>query len=241
MSPINVVILLVLLLSLLTSSSYSFTLSSYYIKSKITRTKFITLLNSQKTNQNNNNNELNVLQQKTFPVLHRIAGVEWNGSCRYVNSDLQPLYNLKLVGGLRYDLDGTICTLSSFLTFPNGQTREVVMRGDKKMDTSNSNNDSNNISPTITLESTSPDGGPIYMVLTELSPDTILINEVEKGSGNIIMTSSISIVNEGRELVQVSHEIGDNRKDAVEGHQVWRLKQVPIEYDDFATRDTTGR
>jgi hypothetical protein len=187
---------------------------------------------SQSQQQPTDNNTSSSSSATNFPVLNRIAGVEWNGVCRYVNSDLKAITNLKLVGGLRYDLDGTICTLSSFLTFPNGNTREVVMRGNRR-----------NTEPftPMRLDSTAEDGGPIYMILTELGPDTVLINEVEKGSGKIIMTSSLSIVNEGKELVQISHEVGEADKIAIEGHQVWRLKQVPIEYDDFAARDTTGR
>ena len=164
-----------------------------------------------------------------FPVIKKIAGYEWNGLCRYVNEELNPVTNLKLVGGLRYDLNGTTCTLSSFLTFPNGNTREVVMQGIK-----------NDGRPSMRLDSTAEDGGPIYMILTELGPDTILINEVDKASKKIIMTSSLSVVNGGKELVQVSHEVGDGNV-SVEGHQVWRLKQVPIEYDDFGVSDTTAR
>ena len=104
-------------------------------------------------------------------------------------------------------------------------------------------NDDNTMSHKIRLDSTAQGGGPIYMVLSELPPDTILINEVERATGTVIMTSSLSIVNEGKELVQISHEVGDDNGKvlSIEGHQVWRLKQVPIEYDDFAARDTTGR
>ena len=183
--------------------------------------------------QNQAPNQESDITSKLFPVLSQISGVEWNGACRYVSADLRPVTKLKLVGGVRYDLDDKNCTLSSFLTFPNGQTREVVMRGTK---------DESDNSHSLRLDSTAPDGGPIYMLLTEVLPDTVLINEVEKSSEKIIMTSSLSIVNGGNELVQVSHEVGDEgNKISMEGHQIWRLKQVPIEYDDFAARDTTGR
>ncbi len=108
--------------------------------------------------------------------------------------------------------------------------------------TKDENNNSATKNNVLRLDSTAEDGGPIYMLLTELAPDTVLINEVEKTTGKIIMTSSLSIVNDGKELVQISHEVGDQGNGGViEGHQVWRLKQVPIEYDDFAARDTTGR
>lgn len=173
-----------------------------------------------------------------YPVLSRIAGINWTGECRYVNADLVYASQLKLVGGVRYDIndeqDETFITLSSFLTFPNGNTREVVMQGTKSA-----------TSPTIRLNSTANDGGPIYMLLTELAPDTILINEIEEASGKTILTSSLSVTNEG--LVQISHEVGDGGENAIEGHQVWRLtgdmrqRDGPIQYDDFELRPTTGR
>lgn len=68
------------------------------------------------------------------------------------------------------------------------------------------------------------DEGPIIMMRSQIAPDTILINEVEKMSGKIIMTSSISIVQteRGLELVGVSHKAGDvggAGKDAIEGQE----------------------
>lgn len=222
-----------------------------------------------------------------FPVLHRIAGIEWTGPCRYVGADLKHVKDLKLFGGIRYDVtvpnksstntagddttstssdddhDVVMCTLSSFLTFPNGKTREVVMTG---------------AIPTAAQGSTSGDAdagtlrlnavegnGPIYMVLTELAPDTILINEVDKASGKVVLTSSLSLVSTRTtpggggggldELVQVSHEVGDDNSGAaasnniiIEGHQVWRLKPTkhttpPAQNnDDYDVRlGTTGR
>ncbi len=63
-----------------------------------------------------------------------------------------------------------------------------------------------------------------------------------------ILTASLSIVendNGGNmELIQVSHEVGDNAKSPIEGHQTWRLyKNRAIEYDDFgaSVQDTTRR
>jgi hypothetical protein len=176
---------------------------------------------------------------KLFPVIHRIAGAEWSGECRYVNADLVHASQLKLVGGVQYDTDEAQVTLSSFLTFPNGNIREMVMQGTKTAS-----------SPTVRLTSTAEEGGPIYMNLTELAPDTILINEVEAVSGKIIMTSSLSLVEgkNGLELTQVSHEVGDNSGNessttqAIDGHQVWRLTKtkIPIHNDDFDFRGTTG-
>jgi hypothetical protein len=50
--------------------------------------------------------------------------------------------------------------------------------------------------------------GLIYLVVAELPPDTVLLNEVDKATGKIVMTTSLSVVNGGEELVQVSHEVG---------------------------------
>lgn len=155
-----------------------------------------------------------------YPVINRIAGKNWTGTCKYINSDLIHLSKLKLSGGVRYDIDGqNNITLSSYLTFPNGKTREVVMTGSK-------DDSSNNVIILNPIEE-----GPIQMILSEIAPDTILVNEVEIASGKIIMTCSTSIVHGvygDMELVQISHEVGggggeDNT--TIEGHQVWTLKQ----------------
>uniref|UniRef100_A0A7S2UNV2 Uncharacterized protein n=1 Tax=Attheya septentrionalis TaxID=420275 RepID=A0A7S2UNV2_9STRA len=166
-----------------------------------------------------------------YPVISRIAGMNWTGSCRYVGADLVPLSELELTGGVRYDINnGTIVTLSSFLTFPNGNTREVMMRGSRE---------NNSDSPVIVLRSMEEEGGPIRMHLTELGDDTILINEVEEATGKTILTASLSITatpgKSGRmELVQVSHEIGEGTQSIIQGHQVWRLRaEGPVEFDDF--------
>ncbi len=175
-----------------------------------------------------------------YPVISRIANTEWTGRCKYTGADLSPL-NIKLVGGVRYDIVAPgadddnqqhFVRLSSFLTFPNGKTREVVMQGRK---------DGTHPLKLVSIE----DDGPIYMLLTELAPDTILINEIEKSSGRTIMTASLSIVekdNGEMELIQISHEVGDNDVSLIEGHQTWRLyKNRAIEFDDFGVQDTTRR
>jgi hypothetical protein len=178
-------------------------------------------------------------KDELFPVLRKIQGIDWEGECRYTGADLNPAPFL-LKGGSRYDLDmeaDNTCTLTSFLTFPNGQTRRVSMSGKRgSLDR-----------PSMRLDPVEEEG-PIYMVLTELAPDTVLLNEVDKESGKIILTASISLVNGGTELVQVSHEVGD-KDTPIEGHQVWRLKKATIVYDDFGNdeknknlyRDATGR
>ena len=140
---------------------------------------------------------------------------------------------LKLTGGVKYDVNGTTLTLSSYLTFPNGNTREVVMKGERTA-----------FPPTHEVMTLEPvEEGPIIMKLSEVYPDTILINEVERATGKIIMTSSVSIVQglNGVEIVGVSHEVGDEMKNAIEGHQIWRMTALSpiIEYND-KFKDTTG-
>mmetsp|Transcript_25177 Transcript_25177/g.37043 ORF Transcript_25177/g.37043 Transcript_25177/m.37043 type:complete len:174 (+) Transcript_25177:248-769(+) len=157
-----------------------------------------------------------------FPVLSRIEGVNWEGECRYTDINLFPAPFL-LRGGTRYDIDKetNTVTLTSFLTFPNGKSRQVIMRGER----------GSLERPSMRLDPVD-ESGPIYMALTELSPDTVLLNEVDRKSGKIVLTASLSLVNEGEELVQVAHEIGksksseDGTTPIVEGHQVWRLKKV---------------
>lgn len=179
-----------------------------------------------------------------FPVLRRISGFDWEGDCRYVDANLRPVADLKLTGGLRYDVDSVnaACTMSSFLTFPNGQARRVVMAGFKLAN-----------SPTMRLESV--EEGPIYMTVSEMYPDTVLVNEIEGVTGKVVMTTSVSIVNGGEELVMVSHEIGEGRSTIIDGHQIWRLRKAKKLVDeeseegegngsganDDSFRGTTGR
>ncbi|KAL7544351.1 hypothetical protein ACHAWF_010505 [Thalassiosira exigua] len=153
----------------------------------------------------------------TFPVISKISGIEWTGSCRYVDASLKHVTNLNLSGGVKYDINGTELTLSSFLTFPNGQTRQVVMRGER--------NEPGDVMTLMPVE----ESGPIVMKVSEILPDTILINEVEIESGKTVMTSSVSIMQgqRGVELVGASHEVGDGLGESnsavIEGHQIWRL------------------
>ncbi|KAL7510619.1 hypothetical protein ACHAXN_007478 [Cyclotella atomus] len=171
--------------------------------------------------------------KQLFPVISKIAGLQWTGSCRYINQELKPVSNLKLSGGTKYEISGTSLTLSSFLTFPNGKTREVVMKGVRRNVTSEHE--------MITLEPIDEEG-PIIMKLSEVYPDTILINEEEKATGRTFMTSSISVV-EGMkriELIGVSHEVGDEINGMIEGHQIWRMTaSSPSAALDF--RNATGQ
>ncbi len=79
------------------------------------------------------------------------------------------------------------------------------------------------------------------MAIGEVDPDTLLINEVDKATENIVMTSSLSLVSAMHsavtELIMVSHEIAaaTSREDSdncsvVTGHQIWRFhKKIEIE------------
>ena len=68
-----------------------------------------------------------------FPVLKKIAGINWAGSCRYVNEDLMPT-SLRLRGGIRFDLpdhdedEDNIVKMKSFIVFPDGKSRQIEMR-----------------------------------------------------------------------------------------------------------------
>ena len=62
-----------------------------------------------------------------YPVLTRIAGVDWEGRCRYVNDELIPA-SFELTGGIRFDINENIVNMNSFVAFPNGKSREIEMR-----------------------------------------------------------------------------------------------------------------
>jgi len=173
-----------------------------------------------------------------YPVISRLAGKNYTGTCKYINEDLVHLSKLRLFGGLRWDINGREVTLSSYITFPNGNTREVVMKGCRSKD--------EKYTPVLTM--LPEEEGPIRMLVSEVGADTILVNEVEMASGKVIMTCSTTItygVDGKEELVQVSHEVGDN---GIEGHQVWKLTELKYvepkgegEESDGKFVDTTAR
>jgi len=155
-----------------------------------------------------------------FPVLNQIDGVNWQGSCEVVGPDMreqQQQRRAQLFGGMRYDLHGNgTCTMTSVLTSQDGRTHQIKLQGTRV---------GKSIKRSIRLDPISEDS-PYYTVLTEVPPDTILLNEVDKATNKVIFTASVSIANPD-ELIQVSHDI-DARGMKEEDHKIWRLKRVPV-------------
>lgn len=157
-----------------------------------------------------------------FPVLSRITGIDWEGSCRYIIGDTKADSILMLNGGMRYDLsDDGVCTMTTTVTLGDGRTRQVIMRGYR---------DPESRSTSMRLYPVDEDEG-VYTTLTELSPDTILLIETERETEKVIYAASLSISSDDSELVQVTHEMGDGFRMPVEGHQIWRMTRYG---DDFA-------
>jgi hypothetical protein len=153
-----------------------------------------------------------------FPVLNQIDGVNWQGSCEVVGADMrEQRRRTQLFGGMRYDLhrNGT-CTMTSILMNQDGRTHQIKLQGTRV---------GKSIKRSIRLDPINEDS-PYYTVLTEVPPDTILLNEVDKATNKVIFTASVSIANP-EELIQVSHDI-DARGMKEEGHKIWRLKRSPV-------------
>jgi len=68
-------------------------------------------------------------------------------------------------------------------------------------------------------------GGPIYMRLAELAPDTVLLQEFNTTDDRVVLTASLSVVRGGGELVQVAHEAADEPGAPAKGYQVWRMRR----------------
>lgn len=154
-----------------------------------------------------------------FPVLNQIDGINWQGYCSEVDANMQAFkHRPTLSGGMRYDLhrNGT-CTMTSVLMSPDGRTHQILLQGTR---VGKSNKRSIRLDP-ITEES------PFYTVLTEVPPETILLNEVDKATNKVIFTASVSIASED-ELVQISHEVEPGQNGVQdEGHKIWRLRRSP--------------
>mmetsp|Transcript_22751 Transcript_22751/g.40256 ORF Transcript_22751/g.40256 Transcript_22751/m.40256 type:complete len:268 (+) Transcript_22751:96-899(+) len=145
-----------------------------------------------------------------YPVMKRIAGHTWEGKMLYASgSELTPA-PFKLNGATRCYLDGRMCILDTLVTLPNGKTRRLLMSGN----TSTVDNDF-----TVKLEPVD-DKGPISLFISEVPPDTLLIHEVEKATGKVVLAGSMTIVADGEEIVQVSHEIENGKP---QGAQIWKM------------------
>ena len=153
-------------------------------------------------------------EDQAFPVLSRIAGGTWQGEMRYAGPGFEAAAFV-LKGSTKCVLEGRCVMLESSITFPNGKTRTVVMQGRKQ-----ENGTSFRMDP---LDA----AGPIYMRLAEFAPDTILLQEFNKTDSRVVLTSSISLVQGGEELVQVAHETADDPAQGAptEGTQIWRMRR----------------
>jgi hypothetical protein len=154
-------------------------------------------------------------EEKMFPVLHRLAGGTWQGEMRYAGPSLEPA-PFTLRGTTRCVLEGKCVQLESSVTLPNGKTRTVVMQGKREGETGGS----------FRLDPLDA-AGPIYMRIAELEPDTVLVQEFNRTDGRVVLTSSISVVEGGEELVQIAHETADDPAQGtpIEGIQVWRMRR----------------
>jgi len=200
--------------------------------------------NHQTEENRNRSNEHPVVSHSSFSIIRQIAGINWKGQCRYVKNDansnknsFSPNSAFILNGGMRLDVNETGIQITSFIEFPNGKVREVVMYGEKEKNAQQEQQHQGSIDlyPVGTSSN-----GPIYMRITELSPDTILFHELERSTDKVVLTGSISVaqaigrgsdhdkeIGSPEELVQVSHELGDTNDDCViKGHQVWRYKNI---------------
>ena len=154
---------------------------------------------------------MGVQDEKVFPVLSQIAGGVWEGEMRYAGASLEAA-PFVLRGTTNCLLEDSICVLESAVTFPNGKTRTVTMRGQKTG------------GPGSNFRLDPVDAkGPIYMRMVELAPDTVLLQEFNKTDDRVVLTGSISVVSGGEELVQIAHETADEAGLPAKGYQIWRM------------------
>ena len=160
-------------------------------------------------------------QKKLFPVLSRIAGRVWEGEMRYVGEQME-IAPFVLLCTTRCVLEDSTCTIESSVTFPNGKTRTITMRGKKtgKQDRS------------FRLDPLDEEG-PIYLRLVEVAPDTVLLQEFNKTDERVVLTGSISVAADGEEIVQVAHELADQPGPPVKGYQILRMTPQ-VEHDASA-------
>jgi hypothetical protein len=124
-------------------------------------------------------------EEGVFPVLQHIAGGVWKGTMRYAGSSLEPA-PFVLHGSTKCLLSGRSCTLESSVTFPNGNMRTVTMRGAQT-----------GVAGSVFRLDPVDNTGPIFMRLAELAPDTVLLQEFSKADERMVLTASISLVDDG--------------------------------------------
>jgi len=156
---------------------------------------------------------MSIREETAFPVISRIAGGVWEGEMRYAGAELQAA-PFVLSGSTSCVIEGACCTMESSVTFPNGKTRTVTMRGEQTGERGSS----------FRLDPLD-EAGPIYMRLAELAPDTVLLQEYNKTDERVVLTASISIVQGGNELIQIAHEMADKLGAPVKGYQIWRMQR----------------
>jgi hypothetical protein len=158
--------------------------------------------------------------QAAWPLLHEVAGeARWAGKMRYAAGDAMERTPFVLDGSTSVSIKGSMCTIASTITLPNGAAREVVMTGEL----------SDEPGAVATLER-EDGGGPISLRLSEhTEARTLLIRELNVTTGKTILSSSLVLAYDDEDdgpdrapvLLQTAHELGESGE--VRGVQMWRL------------------
>lgn len=138
-----------------------------------------------------------------YPVLSKLQG-DWRGSMRYAAGDELALAPFTLTGTMCVKIEGADCVIESSVVLPNGQERAVVMSADGSAQEGGQLKFSGE--------------GPIDALVTEIAPDTVLLREVERESGRVVMSVSMQVLADG-ELRQIAHELAEGG--GVSGVQMW--------------------
>eukprot|EP00747_Dinoflagellata_sp_TGD_P169983 gnl/TRDRNA2_/TRDRNA2_200354_c0_seq1.p1 gnl/TRDRNA2_/TRDRNA2_200354_c0~~gnl/TRDRNA2_/TRDRNA2_200354_c0_seq1.p1 ORF type:complete len:260 (-),score=26.44 gnl/TRDRNA2_/TRDRNA2_200354_c0_seq1:49-828(-) len=139
-----------------------------------------------------------------FPVLSKLQG-SWRGSMQYASGDSLVLAPFTLMGSMNVIVLSAECTIESSVVLPNGKKRVVVMRADA--------DDADCIR--FTGE------GPIDTLVTEVAPDMLLMREIERDSGRLVMSATMQLL-KGGELRQIGHELVNG---TVTGMQLWTFER----------------
>ena len=146
-----------------------------------------------------------------YPVLSKLQG-DWRGSMRYAAGDDLALAPFTLSGSMCVSVNGTGCVIESSVVLPNGQERAVVMSADDAAEGG---------------QLRFSGEGPIDALVTEIAPDTVLLREVERESGRVVMSVSMQMLADG-ELRQIAHELAEGG--GVSGVQMWTfVRDSPLD------------